>query len=570
MLCRQFYLIMLLLCSACATQSHAQRAQYFEQNFAQALAYMDELLWAEALRIWADMRQSDPRNPYEIEAYYFSALCLFHLKQYDEAEALLLNILNRHQPWQRQDEVFYLLANIAFEKQEDHLALQYIQRIRQLELHNQANAMKGAYLQQRPVRILRNLHELFPNDLFLAQILVNRIAAQPRTSEDIALIRQLVARYNLQAPQLPLISKQNQSDTLYAVLFYDFRLQQMKRIDTLAYKQSLRDTPGAAAFLGAKAAETVVDSLGRRWRVVAYDWARVKDSIDAWLSDGELAYADLMIASPEVSAFKQQLAIAEKLGIPLVQLYEVNYEMPASPFLLCMRPQMIHVQESVVDFVRRQPNVHRLLCLYTDEYATQAELFQKSAQQLALNCRLQPISMSQLGRLAELLKQELLNADFVYCLSSSQLVAQQLLQYWADNHVSTVLLAPDIWRTYPGSDAKLLSQMPVYFVAPNYQPSYTQQDQLLAKYNWWMYRIAYRANYRRIPTEAYLAYDLLLILGRTYRNTYNWTELPERPLGITLRPYRFVRQKSHTIINTMVPIVRYEEEKVQLVNDYHN
>lgn len=563
---RIFCVLLGLLLAGGITRAQSNK---YESIFSQAVRYTDTQQWAEAARLWAQLRLSDPDNPYEVEAYYFSALCAFKMEQYDDAEALLLNILNRTTPWKRIDEVFYLLANVAFEKQEDPLAFRYIEKINDIELHNAANSMKGCYLRQRPRKVLENLLSLYPNDLFLAQIMVNHLAKYARSVEDIALMKRLIAEHNLNVPESVAIEVvRPQSDTLYAVFFYNFALDTLKTIDTLTYKEQMIRTPGAAAFWGGKAAEAITDSLGKHWVVVAYDWQRVKDSLFVWAEYGEFAFADVIIGSPEPEAFMMQLRLAELLGVPVVQVYTNSEHLAASPFCILMQVPGAYETRAIVDFLtQKQKRQGVLLC--TEEMSGKA---QKRVEQLraeGINVNVRVVKTEDLPELSALLNEWGVNtADFVYCLSSSQLFEKLILQYWQDKSLGNLLLVPEEWRLHGHLNAETLSSMPAYFVAPGFRPLNIQEP-FLEKFNWWAYRIAHRGNYRRPPIEAYLTYDVLRLLGRALKDdpVTGWLSLARgAPSAMTLRPYVFKKEKGQGIINTFVPILKYEEEKIQIVN----
>ncbi|WP_038028774.1 tetratricopeptide repeat protein [Thermonema rossianum] len=567
MLRHSIFCVFLLLLTA-GGPAWAQSSKY-EALFTEAVRYTDTGQWAEAARIWAQLRVSEPANPYEVEAYYFSALCAFQMQQYDDAEAFLLNILNRTTPWERIDEVFYLLANIAFEKEEDPLAFRYIAKIGNIDLHNAANSMKGYYLQRRPRKVLENLLALYPEDLFLAQIMVNHLAKHARSVEDIALMKRLIAEYNLEVPEsISIEVVRPQNDTLYAVLFYNFSLDTLKTIDTLTYKQRMMHSPGASAFWAAKAAEAIVDSLGKRWVLVAYDWQRAKDSLFAWAEYGEFAFADAMIASPEMDAYLLQLRLAEKLGIPVVQVHHGSEDLAASPFSIVMRASEHHESRAMASFLIQKVKTRGIL-LYTEEMAGKArtQMDRLRTEGIDLSARL--VKSEDLPRLSTLLSEwGVTSFDFVYCLSTSQLFEKLMLQYWKDKELKNMLLVPDEWRLHGHLEAKELSGMPVYFVAPEFRPFNTQEP-FLAKFNWWAYRIAHTGNYRRPPIEAYLTYDALRLLGRALQAdpATGWLSLAGNPpTAMTLRPYLFKKEKGQGLINIFVPILKYEEEKIQIVN----
>ncbi|NIK74010.1 hypothetical protein FHS56_001523 [Thermonema lapsum] len=558
-------LLGLMLVSGVAS---AQSSKY-ESIFTQAVQYTDAQQWAEAARLWAQLRLSAPDNPYEVEAYYFSALCAFRMEQYDDAEALLLNILNRITPWERVDEVFYLLANIAFEKQEDPLAFRYIEKINNIELHNAANNMKGYYLQSRPRKVLENLLSLYPDDLFLAQIFVNHLAKYARDVEDIALMKRLIAKYDLNVPESVAIEVvRPRSDTLYAVFFYNFGLNALKSGDTLTYRKQMMYSPGAAVFWGAKAAEAITDSLGKRWVLVAYDWQKVKDSLLVWAEYGEFAFTDLIIASPEPDALMRQLRLAEHLGVPLLQVFNNDEHLAALPLSILMQPPAIYEARAVADFLTQKMKTQGIL-LYTEEMVAEA---QKKVEQLraeGINITARQLKTEDLPNLSTLLNEwGIASAQFVYCLSNSQLFEKLILQYWKDKALNNLLLVPEAWLLHGHLEAAVLSSMPIYFIAPHFCPFNTKEP-FLEKFNWWAYRIAHRGNYRQPPVQAYLTYDALRLLGHALKDdaATGWLSLAgEVPSATTLRPYLFKKEKKGGLVNTFVPILKYEAEKIQIVN----
>jgi len=154
------------------TQAQYQKAKDFfvAQQYNEAVMAFDRLLKAHKGNIYVEY------------AHYYTALSLFHLKKYKDAEKILEKLSEKYPQWNKMQEVLYLQANIAFERKEDNIAISYIEKIKP-PLAKDAQDMKAFYLGKRDLATLKNLQIVYPKDKTIAQILVDKLAVEGSTSD---------------------------------------------------------------------------------------------------------------------------------------------------------------------------------------------------------------------------------------------------------------------------------------------------------------------------------------------------------------------------------------------------
>ena len=101
-------------------------------------------------------------------------------------------LLKKYPNWANQDEVYYALADISFQEQNIESGLDYLNKIQSTDFSRDSYHIKGYHLAKLDIPQLRLVQQNYPQDTMIAQILVDKIAAQSENFDEINFMNDLV------------------------------------------------------------------------------------------------------------------------------------------------------------------------------------------------------------------------------------------------------------------------------------------------------------------------------------------------------------------------------------------
>jgi TolA-binding protein len=117
-----------------------------------------------AREVFRPLMQDTPENRYAAYAHYFYALSSFRAGKPDDARLALQQLLEKYPDWPDTDNGHYLLANIAFEKKDYPAAFNYLDKIRNKAVKEDAEQLKKHYLPAVSLNALKDLQRKYPKD----------------------------------------------------------------------------------------------------------------------------------------------------------------------------------------------------------------------------------------------------------------------------------------------------------------------------------------------------------------------------------------------------------------------
>jgi len=217
----------------CTEPLYAQTKKLTAQ-YQKAKTFLANKQYQEAINEFNELVKILKHNVYRSYSYYFTALAYTKIEKFKEAEKRLEALSEKFPDWNKKEEVMYLQAHIAFEKNEDNIALSYLDKIKNNTLEEEATNMKAYYLAKRDTDLLKNLQAVYPKDKIIAQILVDKLAISADKISDLDLMDSLIKKYNLEKPSKIRLQKKaksvykyaNKGDTLHVgiLLPLDFEL----------------------------------------------------------------------------------------------------------------------------------------------------------------------------------------------------------------------------------------------------------------------------------------------------------------------------------------------------------
>ena len=228
-----FLMFLMLFSTILVTNLLAQSVKEFKKKHEQAKQYLREGNYSPAKALFSELQKPHKNNFFIENSFYFYALASFKDKNFPDAEKSLNNLLTQFPDYQKKDEVFYLLANISFEKKEDNIAFDFLDKMKDIELSNEASEMKGFYMTKRDLKTLKNINAVYPNDKMTAQVLIDKLAKEAESIKDIDYMNELIEKYNIDKPSKTRFERSEKEnkitnkkrDTLHIGVFLPFDLK---------------------------------------------------------------------------------------------------------------------------------------------------------------------------------------------------------------------------------------------------------------------------------------------------------------------------------------------------------
>ena len=560
-----FFIILFLFSASLFAQNKKMQAQYQKgKDFITAKQYN------EAVMAFDDLLKAHKENIYVEYAHYYTALSLFHLKKYKDAEKILEKLSEKYPQWDKMQEVLYLQANIAFERKEDNIALSYVEKIKP-PLAKDAQDMKAFYLGKRNLATLKNLQIVYPKDKTIAQILVDKLAVEGSTLQDLELLEDLVAKYNLEKPQKIRLQrvekkiKRSKSDTLHVAVFLPINFKNYKD----AQKRSTATNLAIEFYQGMRIAKRQLDTSKVLVNLLVYDIYQTPDALELMYQKNEFAKIDLFVGPFYDEDFAKALEIAEKKDIPIINPFLTNPKFLESKNAFFLQPSIETQGKQAAAFA--QKNFGKNVIVFHSElpddlklmHAHRAEV-ERLGGKILVQHKLSVTTIPQIEQI--LANPEYKDVNYVFVASPSQAAAEKIMEQMKEKLPNVPILTTLAWRKFAEIKPADLEKQQVHFIDPDYIKLGGDRDKFRIEYNLKVRHVEMYSNMIAPPLAEHKGYDLTLSFIKTlYQNKENFYEKIENNENFirTYRGYVFTEKDRD---NQYVPILKYVDKKLIVAN----
>jgi len=560
-----FFIILFLFSASLFAQNKKMQAQYQKgKDFITAKQYN------EAVMAFDGLLKSQKGNIYAEYAHYYTALSLFHLRKYKEAERVLERLSEKHPQWDKMPEALYLQANIAFERKEDNIALSYVEKIKP-PLAKDAQDMKAFYLGKRDLPTLKNLQVVYPKDKTIAQILVDKLAAEGSTLQDLELLEDLVVKYNLEKPQKIRLQrvekkiKRSKSDTLNVAVFLPINFKNYKD----AQKRSTATNLAIEFYQGMRIAKRQLDTSKVLVNLLVYDIYQNPDTLELMYKQNEFAKVDLFVGPFYDEDFAKALEIAEKKDIPIINPFLTNPKFLESKNAFFLQPSIETQGKQAAAFA--QKNFGKNVIVFHSELPDDLKLMhahRAEVERLGGKILVQhKLSVTTIPQIEEILANpEYKDVNYVFVASPSQAAAEKIMEQMKEKLPNVPILTTLAWRKFAEIKPADLEKQQVHFIDPDYTKLGGDRDKFRVEYNLKVRHVEMYSNMVAPPLAAHKGYDLTLSFIKTlYQNKENfYKKIPNNEDFIrTYRGYIFTDKERD---NQYIPILKYSDKKLIVIN----
>ncbi|GAB4127467.1 MAG: hypothetical protein OHK0045_19960 [Raineya sp.] len=524
----------------------------------------------EAVLAFDGLLKSQKGNIYVEYAHYYTALSLFYLKKYKEAERILEKLSEKYPKWDKMHEALYLQANIAFERKEDNIALSYIDKIK-APLLKDAQDMKAFYLGKRDVATLKNLQIVYPKDRVVAQILVDKLATEGSTLEDLELMEELVQKYALEKPQKIRIQKvekkvkRKSSDTLNVAVLLPINFKDYKD----PKKRTTATNLAIEFYQGMRIAKRQLDTSKIAVNFLVYDVYQNPDTLELMYKQNEFAKIDLFVGPFYDEDFSKALEIAEKKDIPIINPFLTNPKFMDSKNAFFLQPSIETQGRQSANFAQNKFGKNTIIfhSELPDDlklmHAHKAEI-ERMGGKVLFQHKLSVTTIPQIEQI--LANPDYQEVNYVFVASPSQTAAEKIMEQMKEKLPNTPILTILAWRKFAEIKPADLERQQVHFIDPDYTRMGGDKDKFRVEYNLKVRHVEMYSNMVAPPLAAHKGYDLTLSFIKTlYQARENFfNKVPNNEDFIrTYRGYIFTEKERD---NQYIPILKYQDKKLILVN----
>ncbi|MEM9982174.1 MAG: hypothetical protein AAF734_06745, partial [Bacteroidota bacterium] len=156
--------------------------------------------------------------------------------------------------------------------------------------------------------------------------------------------------------------------------------------------------------------------------------------------------------------------------------------------------------------------------------------------------------------------------DYVMVASPSQVVAREVIDQMAANNIDKPILADIAWKSFQSISKEKLSSHEVHFIAPEYIKRQNSSYDFKRAYNRQALKRKKLNNLTQPSIYAFKGYDVMQSFVRVlyeHPNDFLIKMKDHKLFQETKRGFSFDEKKRD---NQYVPILKYEEERLVLVN----
>ncbi len=513
------------------------------------------------------------RDPNEYTNYsrYFYGLAAFKAGQYMDAGKMLRMLLAYAPTWDKKDDVYYLLANIAFEQHNSNAALKLL--LDKNGVSEDADNMKANYLIKEPIDSLKALQKIYPNDAVIAKILVKKLNYFGVPEKDKMLQEYLMQEFNI-AREKPTEKKPEIKSSYNVAVLFPFMLNQQGAEKNNQFVLDLYDGMRIAA-----------DSLKRKTgitiKLYAYDTEKDTVKVLNILKLPELVSMDMIVGPiyPAHYNMVNQFGLANQISVinPLstnAKLLENN------DFVYLFQPLIQTQCERVAEYAtatfekvgtvpKDKPNLKpsqkmNVVIFYDTDVKDSllAWQYSESIKEKGFNVLyLEKVDKTKGARIQEIFKDsvKLTTVHHVFGASTDVAVAANIVSSLEISQQSIPVITVSDWLSFKLLTFEQLERRRVHFI----QPDFIDYENPIVK----NLKKRYTETRNIFPTAyAYQGFDLISFFGGIMGKygTYFKPQLTELGFvrGKTLAGFDYTESNS----NLFVPITKFEDGILKVVN----
>jgi len=530
----------------------SQNSKTFQKMFLESQSRYNNGDYAQAYDLFLGLyKNKNSSNSFRKISGYYCGLAAFKIKKYDDANFILYSLKEEDSTWRNSQDVYYLLANVAFEKNELTKAYDYLQKINAKKVLEDAKTMFAFYTKKtNDIEELILLQKNNPQDHELAKLTAERLL--PLSNSNVAysdLITYLIQDYKLNIS--PTSYKTTKKSEYNVAVVFPFDLK--------AEEQPNKASRYMEMYSGMKLA---VDSLAAQKIIInlfAYDSDKDPSLISALSNSEDFKHFDLIIGPLTSPCTKQMSVAAEKFQIPYINplngfddLYGKN------PYTVAYKPTYKVCAQEIAKYAIKNRKNDTLAILYGT--STQDSILAFTYKKIAKDSGLYVYSFAKIDdKSVSLIKSKLpvdskAHLGHVFIAGDSYLLTSTTMGVLEQNDLKIPIYVSNSWFDNKILSLEQFKRRSIHV----YNTSFVKYDSISHQFgNKIEQKFMYPSQYKNNTALGYdIAYNFGKILNEYGTGFLNF----KKEIGFREGIYSGGFKLNDNNINTVVPILRFNDE----------
>ena len=408
-------------------------------------------------------------NVYEEFAFYYYGLAALKSKKIDDAKQTFTQLIEKFPDWVNKEEVYYAFGDIYFREKDYANALKYLNRVKAESMQQDIANMKGFYLVTSDLPTLKKVQQDNPTDKTVAQLLVNKIATTSEDLRELELMEALIESMQLERPKA-----QKVKGKIFTKKEYNIAVILPFNMEVLKSRQRNRlSRISASLYQGMRLAKKELDSTGVKLNLIAFDVLRKgEDTLNLIMNEGDLTNIDLIVGPLFDKQFEKVAEYASKRKINVINPISNKSSLVKNDFVMMYEPSIETQGQKSGEFAVKELASKKALVFYgrSKKNRTIAENHKKGIEASGGQVvTYQQLKTSNIGELKSILqKNNPSEIGHVFVGSSSQLIANKVLNTMSELGIKAPIIALDSWLRFQKMDTLQYERQQVHIIDPEF------------------------------------------------------------------------------------------------------
>ncbi len=509
-----FLYLILLASGAC----FAQKNDYLK-HYTEAKTELKNKNFEKAMELFKKSAVDKLDNPYKVNSMYFYAYCALKMKMYWSVAHYLSKIQEKYPEWYKIDEVYYLLAQMAFEKKEYTPACAQLKKIKSKFLQKDISNMEWNFLYFPSLKdTVALLQKTYTTDTTLANILYCLI------KDDGGWKTKKLAKSLLEDYQLGQNNKENEKkaikeikdtpsrtdstlkDTLNVAVVLPFNIQD----NTLKGEQYVYDL-----YTGIRLAHDSAKKLGTKIRLVSYDYGKDSAGYYAMIDKPELRQYDVVIGPLQNSLGPKASDFADSSRTIVINPLSNNSKFIAdSQYVYLFKPTVETQTKEAALFAYQyfKPKKALIITSKNPKDSLSALLFQRSFEKAGGKIlSRQTLTAGTLAKLNSIFTPKTLDSTgFIFVSTRDQYLGVNIVRKLTELDRTTPLLVFSEWMDFQSISFEQMFKQNIHFMSPNFVDLNNDSTKAIGRY--------LQTKTNSIPSEyTFTGFELMWQLGQIWK-----------------------------------------------------
>lgn len=542
----------------------------FEPKYVMGKNLYTQGRYSAAMEILKPLTNEAEGNRYVQYAHYYYALAAFKSGAMQDAYMMLLRLTEKYRDWEKIDEAYYLLGNVAFEQKKPRSAMQYLEG-RKKELRQDIENMKAIYLEKvTPVDTLINLQRDYPTDEILANALAKRLALSSNEKQKM-LLEYLVQEYKLDRDKFIKEKKSVMKPAYNVAVLFPFMLKEL----------NATSKPNQFAYDMYEGIRMALDSLKRKGikiNLYAYDTDKEGIKTGEILNLPELKTMDLIIGP----VYPAQYSLVNEFGLvnqivvinPLSNNLSLTEE---NSYVYLFQPSLQSYAGQAANYARKNFfTIQTIPTEYRTDSLKKVIIFQSPTPKDSLLARSfsdsikangfevnfhEVVNRDNISRVSEILKDSLMltKVSHLFVSSTDQVLAANIISSMEISGFKIPVVTGSDWLQFSLLTYDQFERREVHFLNPDFI-DYNSS----AAYN---FRKAFMERTNSLPsTYSYHGFELMHVFGKALFKHGNYfvqgLQKDNFIQGSIFQGFNYTGVKS----NGYIPVVKFIDAQLTLLN----